>query len=158
MSSAKNFIVENNVLIGNTSFIGARGPNCTADDPTPPPSAFVIDLNTTTQSTTQLDFVSVSDGDSLTCVMPPTDGDYWPFGGKPTPPESSPSATATSAPSSHSNTGAIVGIILGAIAAVLIIAVIAWYIRKWAIKRAEARKIMNTTRQHSGNDRIKEQF
>lgn len=156
MSSAKSFTVENNVLIGNASFIGARGPNCTANDPTPPPSAFVIDLNTTTQSTTQLDFVSVSDGDSLTCVMPPAGGDYWPFGGQPTPPESSPSATP--APSSHSNTGATVGIIFGAIAAVLMIAVIAWYVRKWAIKRALARKIMNATRQHSGYVQRKDQL
>lgn len=157
ISSAKNFTVENNVLVGNTSFIGARGPNCTSDDSTPPPSAFVIDLNTTKQSTTQLDFVSVSDGDSLTCVMPPAGGDYWPFGGKPTPPESSPSATST--PSSHSNnTGTTVGIIFGSIGAVLLVAVVAWYIRKWAIKRAEARKIMNTTKQHGGYVKSKEQL
>ena len=35
MSSATNLNVENNVLIGNTSFIGARGQNCTANDRTP---------------------------------------------------------------------------------------------------------------------------
>lgn len=154
MSSAKNFTVENNILIGNTSFIGARGPNCTANDPTPSPAAFVIDLNTTTQSTTQSNFTSVADGDSLTCVLPPAGGDYWPFGGNP---NSSPSPS--SSPSSpHSNVGTTVGIILGSIAAVVAVAAFAWFVRKWAIKRTETRKFLNSTRQYSGYVRSKEQF
>lgn len=154
VSSAKNFTVENNVLIGNTSFIGARGPNCTANDPTPTPAPFVIDLNTTTQSTTQSNFTPVADGDSLTCVLPPAGGDYWPFGGNP---NSSPSPSPSPS-SSHSNVGATVGIILGSIAAVVAIAVLAWFVRKWAIKRSETRKFLNSTRQYSGYVRNKEQF
>ncbi|KAI6152373.1 hypothetical protein BKA82DRAFT_993417 [Pisolithus tinctorius] len=121
-------------LIGNTSFIGARGPNCTANDPTPSPAPFVIDLNTTTQSTTQSNFTPVADGDSLTCVLPPDGGDYWPFGGNPS---TSPSPSSSSTPSSsHLSTGTTVGIILGSIAAVVAVAVLAL--------RAEARKLVNS--------------
>ncbi|KAG6335885.1 hypothetical protein ID866_3194 [Astraeus odoratus] len=157
MSSAKNFTVEGNVLVGNTSFIGARGPNCSADDPTPSPAPFIIDLSTVSQSTTQLDFTPVSDGDSLTCVQPPDGGDYWPYGGNPNPPEAAPTTTTTSTPSSH--TGTTVGIIIGSLLAVAVVGVAAWYIRRWAIKRAEDRKILHATRQyrdHSGYLRSKE--
>ena len=141
MSSATNFTVENNVLVGNTSFIGARGPNCTANDTTPPPAAFVIDLSNVQQSTTQLDFTPVSDGDSLTCVLPPDGGDYWPFGGNPdstAPPVGPPEAPPTTTSSSHSSAGTTAGIIIGAIGAVLLVAVITWFVRKWALKRSQA--------------------
>ncbi|KIJ69782.1 hypothetical protein HYDPIDRAFT_178229 [Hydnomerulius pinastri MD-312] len=151
MTSAKNFTVENNSLTGNTSFIGARGPNCTANDPTPSPTAFVIDLSNVQQSTTQSDFTPVSDGDSLTCVLPPNGGDYWPFGGNPdsssspvSPPEASPSTTK------HSSTGTTIGIVFGAVGAVLLIAVAAWFIRKWALRRSETRMHLNNTRNPVG--------
>ncbi|KAF8550377.1 hypothetical protein OG21DRAFT_1468783 [Imleria badia] len=143
MSSATNFTVENNVLVGNTSFIGARGPNCTANDPTPTPAAFVIDLGNIQMSTTQLDFTNVSDGDSLTCVLPPDGGDYWPFGGNPastsspvSPPEST-STTTTS--SSHSSAGTTAGIVIGTIAALVLVAIITWFVRKWALKHKQSR-------------------
>lgn len=138
LSSATNFTVSNNVLIGNTSFIGERGPNCTSNDPTPSPAAFVIDLSTVQKSTTQFDFVSVSDGDSLTCVLPPTSGAYWPFGGNPNSngsPVSPPEAAPTSSSSGGMTAGTTAGIIIGAIAAVLLVAAVTWYVRKWTIKR-----------------------
>ena len=145
MSSTTNFTVENNVLLGNTSFIGARGPNCTTGDPTPTPAAFVIDLGDVQKSTTQLDFTSVSDADGLTCVLPPDGGDYWPFGGNPgsgsspvSPPESS-STTTTS--SSHSSAGTTAGIVIGALAALLLLAVITWFVRKWALKHAHPDRV-----------------
>lgn len=159
ISSATNFTIENNVLIGNTSFIGARGPNCTTGDPTPSPAPFVIDINNTAQSTTQSDFIDNTDGDALTCVLPPADGDYWPFGGNPSgspvsPPEASPSTT-----SSSSSTGKIVGIVLGVIAGILLVALIAWYIRKWALKRAEDRTHFKAARHaQKGYIQSKEQF
>ncbi|KAG1877548.1 hypothetical protein F4604DRAFT_1924194 [Suillus subluteus] len=138
ISSASNFTIENNVLIGNTSFIGARGPNCTTGDPTPSPAAFVMDVNNTAQSTTQTDFQTNTDGDSLT--FQPTTG-------------SSPST------SSHTSTGTIVGIVIGVIAGILFVALAAWYIRKWALKRAEDRSHFKDTRQvQKGYIRSKEQF
>jgi parallel beta-helix repeat protein len=144
MTSATNFTVENNVLIGNTSFIGARGPNCTVNDTTPAPAAFVIDLSNVQQSTTQLDFTPVSDGDSLTCVLPPDGGDYWPFGGNPNStasPVSPPEAAPTTTNSSHSSAGTTAGIVIGAIGAVLLVAVITWFVRKWALKRSRAAEV-----------------
>ncbi|KAG1735392.1 hypothetical protein EDB19DRAFT_1724199 [Suillus lakei] len=158
ISSATNFTIENNVLVGNTSFIGARGPNCSTSDLTPSPAPFVIDINNTAKSTTQSDFVANTNGDGLTCVLPPPGGDYWPFGGNPSasptsPPEPSPST------SSHSSTAKTVGIVLGAIAGILFVALAAWYIRKWALKRAEARTLFKATRQvQKGYIRSKEQF
>ncbi|KAI6018315.1 hypothetical protein EDC04DRAFT_2743358 [Pisolithus marmoratus] len=95
MSSAKNFTVVNNVLIGNTSFIGARGPNCTS---------------------------------GLLAI--------W---GNPNPSPSSPS-------SSHSNTGTTIGVILGSIAAVLAVAVLAWFV------------LYKSTRQYPGYILRKEHF
>lgn len=159
MSSATNFTVENNVLIGNTSFIGARGPNCTTGDPTPPPAAFVIDLSNVQQSTTQSDLTPVSDGDSLTCVLPPDGGDFWPFGGNPdssTPPVSPPEAPPSTSTTKHSSTGTTVGIIFGAISAVFLIAALAWFIRKWALRRFETQMHLRNTRNSAGYIRNKE--
>lgn len=160
ISSATNFTVENNVLIGNTSFIGARGPNCTTGDPTPSPAPFIIDINNTAQSTTQSDFADTSDGDSLTCVLPPDGGDYWPFGGNPSA-SPTPSPSPSPSTSSHSSTGEIVGIVIGVIAGILFVALAAWYIRKWALKRAEDRTHLATTRHahtQKGYVRSNEQF
>jgi len=142
MSSAQNFIVENNVLFGNTSFIGARGPNCTGNDTVPTPAAFVIDLNTTTASTTQTDFTTVPDGDNLICVLPPDGGSYWPFGGNPNsttiPPVSPPETSQTTTSStSHSSAGKTAGIVIGTILGVLLVAVGTYFLRKWALRRSQ---------------------
>lgn len=161
MSSATNFTVENNILVGNTSFIGARGPNCSTGDPTPSPSAFVLDINNTAMCTTQLDFVDNTNGDGLTCVLPPVGGDYWPFGGNPgssSPPVSPPESSSSSSHSTRS-TGEIVGIVVGVIAGVLFVAFLAWYIRKWAMKRSQDRShFMATRRVPRGFIQSKEQF
>ncbi|KAG1805723.1 uncharacterized protein BJ212DRAFT_1391240 [Suillus subaureus] len=158
ISSATNFTVENNVLIGNTSFIGARGPNCTTGDPTPSPAPFVMDINNTAQSTTQSNFQTNTDGDALTCVFPPEGGDYWPFGGNPSTSPSSPSEPSPST-SSHSSTGKIVGIVIGVIGGIIFVALSAWFIRKWALKRAADRSHFKDTRNvQKGYIRSKEQF
>ncbi|KAJ3831913.1 hypothetical protein F5878DRAFT_41917 [Lentinula raphanica] len=139
MTSAKNFTVENNVLFGNTSFIGARGPNCSSSDTTPTPAAFVIDLNTVSQSTTQSNFTTINDGDSLTCVQPPDGGDYWPFGGNP-------STSTPSSPSSSHSSSSTVGIVVGVIVGVLFVAVLTFFIRRWVLKRAETQRLYKASR------------
>ncbi|KZT29384.1 hypothetical protein NEOLEDRAFT_1128112 [Neolentinus lepideus HHB14362 ss-1] len=156
MTSARNFTVEQNVLTGNTSFIGSRGPNCSSSDQTPNPSPFVIDFNTVSSSTTQFDFSSVPDGDSLTCVMPPTGGDYWPFGGNPDP---SSSAIPVSVPepstvsSGHgSSAGRTAGLVIGIIAGVALIAVAAWFIRKWALNRSAPRSRFRRSEYMAGKE------
>ena len=85
ITSAVNFTVENNTLIGNTTFIGARGPNCSTTEATPGPASFIIDQNTVRTSTIQAGFMNVSNGDGLTCILPPDGGDFWPYGGNPNP-------------------------------------------------------------------------
>ncbi|KAH9948810.1 hypothetical protein B0H21DRAFT_215485 [Amylocystis lapponica] len=138
MSSARNFTVENNILFGNTSFIGARGPNCTAGDTVPSPAPFVVDPNTTTQTTEQTNFQNIANGDGLTCIQPPEGGDYWPFGGNPDSPV--PSSPASSSSGSTTTTsglsgGAKAGIAIGVIFGVAAIAIVAFFIRRWALQR-----------------------
>ena len=78
ITSAVNFTVQGNALFGNTSFISSRGPNCAADDPTPPSAPFIRG-GAITDSTIQSDFNSVPDAYGLTCVKPPNGGNYWPY-------------------------------------------------------------------------------
>ena len=108
----------------------------TAPPMTARPAAFVIALSNASESTTQLDFTPVSDADSLTCVLPPDGGDYWPFGG-----DAGPSPDpATPTGSNHPSTGTTTGIIIGAIIAVILVGVMAWFARKWALSRLAATK------------------
>lgn len=140
LSSARNFTVESNTLFGNYTFIGSRGPNCSTEDTTPSPAAFVVDWGNTAMSTTQFDFVNITDGDGLTCILPPEGGDYWPFGGNPS--TTSPSASPSASPSDGSSSGggglsggAKSGIAVAVIVGVVGVAVGAWFVRKWALKR-----------------------
>ena len=150
MSSALNFTVEQNTLVGNTSFIGARGPNCTSTDTTPSPAPFVVDWATVQSSTVQLDFQNITDGDGLTCILPPDGGDYWPFGGNPSPVAGEPgAASATSsggaAQASGSGSGGLsggakAGIAIAVIVGFFALAIAAWFIRKRALKSLEMRR------------------
>ncbi|KAF8467501.1 hypothetical protein DFH94DRAFT_796026 [Russula ochroleuca] len=83
VTSARNFNVQGNKLVGNISFIGSRGPNCSASNPTPASTAFVVGLANVTASTLQSDFQPVQDAKGLTCVQPPPGGNFWPYGGNP---------------------------------------------------------------------------
>ena len=140
MSSAKDFTVTGNTLVGNTSFIGSRGPNCTKTDTTPTPQAFVIQQTNVQSSTTQTDFVNVPDGDSLTCILPPDGGDYWPYGGNPEG-DGDPFATSTETTSSSgSSKSRTIGIAIGIILGLLAIAAFSWYIRRWALNRRSLRQ------------------
>lgn len=140
MSSSRNFTVENNTLWDQTAFIGSKGPNCSSSDVTPSSAPFVIDWSTVTNSTVQSNFQNITDGNSLTCVVPPDGGDFWPYGGNPAntseppiDPFASDSASISSGGlSSGSKAGLAIGIILGVAA----VAVASWYIRKWALRRA----------------------
>jgi parallel beta-helix repeat protein len=140
VTSARNFTVQGNTLFGNTSFIGSKGPNCT-ENPMPSPDPFVVDNSAVQSTTLQSDFQSISNGDGLTCIIPPN-GDYWPYGGNtdtnstnsPVPvPEP---ATTTSTGSKGLSGGAVAGVVVGVICGISALAVVTWYIRKWALKRA----------------------
>lgn len=144
MSSATNFTVENNILFGNTSFIGAIGPNCSTDEVMPDPAPFIVDSSNVQSSTIQSNFQSVSDGDGLTCVLPPAGGDFWPFGGNP-----GTNSSSTGAADGHTTAGQKAGIAIGVIAGVLFIAIGAWFIRKWALNRAKSRKGLDASQESS---------
>lgn len=150
ITSAVNFTVEDNVLFGNTSFIGARGPNCSTSDSVPTPAAFVLDTNLTSALTYQSDFEIIADGESLTCVLPPDGGDYWPFGGNPsTATNSSSSSTGSSSSggsSGGSSSGRTAGIAVGVIVGVIVVAVLSFFIRRWATKRAETKRLFEATK------------
>lgn len=143
ITSARNFTVQNNDLFGNTTFIGSRGPNCTTYDTTPTPQPFVVDRNNTDGLSLQSNFVQISDGDSLTCILPPTGGDYWPFR------DDGPSSNNTSSGGGGGSTpgssngggggglssGAKAGIAVGVVLGVALIAVATYFIRKAALKK-----------------------
>ncbi|KAI9000744.1 pectin lyase fold/virulence factor [Trametes punicea] len=137
ISSATNFTVQGNVLVGNTTFIGSTGPNCSTTDITPSPAPFVQDQSTVQSSNIQSGFELIPDGNSLTCIVPPEGGDFWPFGGNPSssqPPSSSSSAGGSSSLSSGAKAGIAIGVILGVAA----VAVVTYFVRNWALRRARA--------------------
>lgn len=106
-----------------------------------------MDTNTTEGLSLQPDFQRVADGDSLTCVLPPSGGDFWPFGGNPsntsTPINPTDPVTGVGAASSSDTT---VGVAVGVILGVLVLAVVSWFVRKWAVNRTEAQRHFNATR------------
>lgn len=86
VSSAKDFVITNNSFVGNTSFVGSYGVNCTQGAETPnPPVALLVDPNTTSNLTIQpgeggFAFIS-GNGIGMTCfVHPNTTESVWPYG------------------------------------------------------------------------------
>ena len=146
ITSASNFTVENNDLFGNTTFIGSRGPNCTTYDTTPTPQPFVVDRNNTQDLSLQSNFVNIPDGDSLTCILPPDGGDYWPYRDPNSNNTSSNgSGGGSSTPSSLGNNnglsgGAKAGIALGVVLGLALIAAATYFIRKAALKRQQQQR------------------
>ena len=155
VTSARNFTIQGNILFGNTSFIGSRGPNCTAGDPTPPSAAFIVETANVTTSNLQSEFQSVQDAKGLTCVIPPAGGDYWPYGGNPmaTSTSSSTSSTATSTsaqgPAKHSSGGATAGLVIGIILAVIAVIVGIIVVRRWALRRQHMKSVYGGLHPHS---------
>ncbi|KAG5351913.1 hypothetical protein C0989_004589 [Termitomyces sp. Mn162] len=138
VSSAVNFTIEENTLIGNTSFIGARGPNCSDSDSPPTPAPFIVDPNNSDQMNLQSNFQNIRDGDDLTCVLPPNGGDFWPFGDNP----SNTTQPANPQAGHHGlSPGAKAGIAIGVILGVVLLGIATWFIRKWALKRAKLRQL-----------------
>jgi len=145
ITSAVNFTVQENTFFGNSSFIGARGPNCTKTDTVPKSAEFIIQTNTTSSMSISSNFVNIADGDSLTCVLPPNGGDFWPFGLNPsnssfTPgsssgnPNGTPGSTNGAPDSSNGNatrSGAIAG---GVIIALLLCGLAAWLVRRHILR------------------------
>lgn len=140
ITSARNFTVDNNNLFGNTTFIGSRGPNCTNYDTTPTPQPFVVDRNNTDGLSLQSNFVAITDGDSLTCILPPDGGDYWPFRDDgptngTTPGSGGGGNDDSSGGGGGLSGGAKAGIAVGVILGVVLIAVAAYFIRKAALRK-----------------------
>ncbi|TFY78716.1 hypothetical protein EWM64_g5296 [Hericium alpestre] len=149
VTSARNFTIQGNTLTGNTSFLGARGPNCTDDEVVPNPAPWIVDAANTTQMDLQSDFQTITDnaGLGLTCILPPDGGDFWPYGGNPaqgnmTPPVPVPEPVASPSGGGGGgglSGGAIAGIVLGVVFGVVALAIATWFIRRWALRRADAR-------------------
>lgn len=134
VSSARNFTIQNNVLIGNTSFIDAIGPNCTKGRPPPNPAPFVVDPSLTQGLTLQSNFQTVNNNNnSLVCVEPPDEGDYWPFGTTPS------SGTSPGPGSTKLTAGQKAGIAIGVILGVIALAIALWFVRKRSIRKYRAK-------------------
>ncbi|KAJ6460741.1 hypothetical protein C8R47DRAFT_993842 [Mycena vitilis] len=141
ISSAESFTVEDNLLTGNTSFIGTPGINCSSFDTVPVPAPFIYD-NSTSDLTLQPQFVLVTDADSLTCIVAPGSADSWPFDsdGVPLPSSSvSQSSANTNSPSSTNKVASSKAIAIGVLAGIVLLGIVAWFIRKWFLKRRQDR-------------------
>ncbi|KAF8914331.1 hypothetical protein CPB84DRAFT_1758992 [Gymnopilus junonius] len=152
ISSATNFTVQGNIMFGNTAFIGARGPNCSTTDVVPSPGPFIVDLNTTKSSSLQSSFVPIDDGNSLTCVLPPNGGDFWPEGLNPS--NTTASGASGTSGSGSSNHGKSAGVAVGVIVGVIVCGVAAWFVRKYVVSRREATRLFNSTRNINYTQRI----
>lgn len=154
ISSATSFTVLGNEMTGNTSFIGARGPLCQASDIVPTPAPFIVDPSTSTGLTTQSNFQTISDGSSLTCVLPPNGGDFWPFSLNPSNSSAPMTTTTTSLPNSTSvgtssaagSSGSKVGIAVGITTGIIICAFATWLIRRWVISRRQTAYLFNQSK------------
>ncbi|KAJ3505573.1 hypothetical protein NLJ89_g7342 [Agrocybe chaxingu] len=155
ITSSEGFVVQDNSMTGNTSFIGARGPYCKDDDIVPNPAPFIVDLQTTRAATLQTGFEPIKDGDSLTCVLPPNGGDFWPVGLNPSNTSTSTSTNRTSSdvttsttPPSNNSTGIAVGVVIALVAC----GVIAWFVHKRIIARKERTQLFNATKGYNYNN------
>lgn len=151
-TSSRNFTISGNIVKGNTSFIGARGSLCKPSDVVPSPAPFIVDPATTKSMTLQSDFQTIQDGDSLTCVLPPNGGDFWPYGLNPSNSSApfvtgnpGPKATGTSSATSSSSNigGAVAGVVVGILAA----GILTYLVRRWHLSRKEKALLYNSTKQ-----------
>jgi parallel beta-helix repeat protein len=131
ITSATNFTVKGNSFFGNSSFIGARGPTCPISDSVPTPAPFITEAKTTSSMSISSNFVNVSYANSLTCMLPPNGGDFWPIR------YNSSNLTTGSIPSpSGGRYGAIVGgIVLGGVVLAILLCGLATSLRKCILRR-----------------------
>ena len=145
IASATNFTVQENSFFGNSSFIGDRGPNCPTSNTVFNPAPFVIEDNTTTLMSISSNFVNISDGNSLNCLVPPNGGDFWPFGLNPSSPSSLSTPTSIPVSTGGGRGGAIVGgIVLGGVLLVLLLCGIATWLRKFILRRKVRQQFYKT--------------
>ena len=155
ITSATNFTVQRNSIIGNSSFIGYRGPSCPTSNTVLTPAPFVTEVNTTSSMSISSNFANISDGNSLFCVLPPNGGDFWPFGVNPSSQlsQSTPSnsTSATSSSSGGGRSGAIIGgVVLGGVVLTLLLCTLATWLRKYLLRR-KARRFSKSTEPYSNH-------
>jgi hypothetical protein len=129
MSGVTNFTVENNVLVGNTSFIGDPGPNCDLRT-FAPPAAFVIDPNGVRDSTVKPPFKVIPDGNYLIGIRAPNpNSDSWPFVVPPpgSTPTVRPRALSTIITTPHANFSSVGLLPARIIPGLLVVGVLAWF-------------------------------
>ncbi|KAF8607578.1 hypothetical protein BDV93DRAFT_519610 [Ceratobasidium sp. AG-I] len=143
VSGVRDFTVENNELVGNTSFIGFRGVNCSITEALPSPTPFLYDSNGTESTNLPSNYPDVLLEGSLLCITSPDGGDYWPRGGSPygnpynEQPGASPEAgnggsTSGGGGSSKSRK---LGLGLGITFGILAFIVASWFVHRWAVKK-----------------------
>lgn len=140
VSGTRDFTVENNELVGNTSFIGFRGVNCSLTEALPSPSPFLYDSNGTDSTVIPSNYPDVRLDGALLCVASPDDGDYWPRGGSPYgSPYGDPAGQPATNPGSNSGGGSStsrkLGLGLGITFGILAVAVASWFVHRWAVKK-----------------------
>jgi len=154
ITSANNFTVLDNSMYGPTAFLGARGPNCSDADHVPTPQAWIVDWATVgtdmnaESGRVQPEFVGISDGDALTCVLPPNGGDFWPFGsdaGPQTPLDGTGIADADRG-GGGSNKASVAGAAVGAIVGFAVLCVAVFYGRRWYLRKAEEKQCYDASR------------
>lgn len=106
----------------------------------PDPSSMTVYRNVQ-QSTTQFDFQNITDGDGLTCILPPDGGDFWPFGGNPTTPTTPTTGQSSPSKGAGLSGGAKAGIAIAVIVGVILIAAAVWFIRRAALARAKPKEM-----------------
>ncbi|CAK5275164.1 unnamed protein product [Mycena citricolor] len=83
ISSANNFVVQENAFFDNYTFIGGPGPECEySGDIVPAPAPFIYDTSAS-ENTLQPGFEAVATGELLTCMLAPAESVYWPVGTSP---------------------------------------------------------------------------
>ncbi|QRW01617.1 hypothetical protein RhiLY_00614 [Ceratobasidium sp. AG-Ba] len=149
VSGVRDFTVENNDLVGNTSFIGFRGVNCSITEALPSPTPFLYDSNGTDSSTLPSDYPDVRLDGALLCITSPDGGDYWPRGGSPygDPSKDEPGASPETGGSTPARNGSSkaqkLGLGLGITFGVLFVGAVAWFVHRWAVKNLHSCFLMS---------------
>ncbi|KAG8768309.1 hypothetical protein FRC12_005657 [Ceratobasidium sp. 428] len=136
VSGTRDFVVENNELVGNTCFIGYRGVNCSITEALPSPSPFLYDSNGTDSTTLPSNYPDVRLDGGLLCIVSPDGGDYWPRRGSPYgDPGSSPGSSTGNSGRSGSSKAQKLGLGLGITFGILFVGVASWLVHRWAVKK-----------------------
>ncbi|CAE6391383.1 unnamed protein product, partial [Rhizoctonia solani] len=137
VSGTRDFVVENNEIVGNATFIGFRGVNCSMTEALPSPEPFLYDSNGTDSTVIPSNYPDVRLDGALLCITSPDGGDYWPRGGSPygnpDKDEAGAEGEGGSAPSQHrSSSSQRLGLGLGITFGILAALVAAWFVHRWA--------------------------